>query len=117
MKQVYSARNGVDAQLVKGFLDERGIESVIQGAALEGILGSIPTTPESLPGIWVRDEDVDAATDAIAGFKAEAIPAQLEAPPWTCPKCGEQIEAQFTECWNCGTSKPAVPSPGTPGEG
>ena len=42
----------------------------------------------------------------IAGFKAEAIPAQPESPPWTCPKCGEAIEPQFTECWNCGASKP-----------
>ncbi len=20
---------------------------------------------------------------------------------WTCPKCGEQIEDQFTSCWKC----------------
>jgi hypothetical protein len=117
MKQVYSARNEVDAQLVKGFLDERGIESVVQGAGLQNILGSIPMTPDTLPSIWVREEDLDRALDAIAGFKADAVPAQPVADPWTCPKCGEQIEPQFQHSVNCGASKPPVPSPGTPGEG
>ena len=106
MKQVYSARNEVDAQLVKGFLDERGIESVVQGAGLGQILGEIPMTPETLPSIWVREEDADRAIDAIAGFKEGAKPAPPAADPWTCPKCGESIEPQFTECWNCGTAKP-----------
>jgi hypothetical protein len=106
MKQVYSARNEIDAQLVKGFLDEQGIESVVQGAALSNVIGEIPMTPETLPTLWVRDEDLDRALDAIAGFKADAVPAQPTAAPWTCPKCGEQIEPQFTECWNCGTAKP-----------
>jgi predicted amidophosphoribosyltransferase len=22
---------------------------------------------------------------------------------WTCPQCGEEIEPQFTACWNCGS--------------
>ena len=108
MKQVYSARDVVEAHLVKSFLDEKGIESVIQGAALASILGAIPVTRETLPGIWVRDEDEDRATDAIAGFKAEAKPAQPTAGTWTCPNCGEVIEPQFTECWKCGASRPAA---------
>ena len=106
MKQVYSARNEMDAQLVKGFLDEQGIESVVQGAGLSNILGEIPFTPDTAPGIWVREEDLGRATDAIAGFKADAVPAQPTAAAWTCPKCAESIEPQFTEGWNCGTAKP-----------
>ena len=45
---------------------------------------------------------------------------------WHCPKCGEQIDAGFDVCWNCGTARdgtaaagfhaepddPAVPDPG-----
>jgi hypothetical protein len=117
MKQVYSARNEIDAEFVKGFLDREGIESVVQGPALANVLGSIPMNAETLPGIWVREEDVDRALRAIAGFKADAVPARPVADPWTCPNCGERIEPQFTECWKCGASKPPVPSPGTPGEG
>ncbi|MGH7830408.1 MAG: DUF7577 domain-containing protein, partial [Candidatus Binatia bacterium] len=25
--------------------------------------------------------------------------------PWQCRKCGEVIEGQFTDCWNCGSSQ------------
>ncbi len=117
MKQVYSARNEIDAHLVKGFLDEQGIESVVQGAALSAILGELPVAPDTSPSLWVRDEDLDRAIEAIAGFKADAVPAQPAADPWTCPKCGESIESQFTACWSCGETKPPDPSPGTPGEG
>ncbi len=117
MKQVYAARDEIDAQLVKGFLDDQGIESVVQADGLQQILGSIPITADTLPSIWVRDEDLERAAEAIAGLKADAVPPQPPADPWTCPKCGESIEAQFTECWNCGQAKPLVPSPGTPGEG
>ncbi|MGB7157292.1 MAG: DUF2007 domain-containing protein [Tepidisphaeraceae bacterium] len=105
MKQVYSALNEADAQLVKGFLDDQGIESIIQAQALSNILGEIPVNAGTLPSIWVREEDLGRATDAIAGFKADAVPAQPVADPWTCPNCGEQIEPQFTACWKCGTSK------------
>jgi uncharacterized membrane protein YvbJ len=24
---------------------------------------------------------------------------------WMCPKCGENVEATFDVCWNCGTDK------------
>ncbi|HEV2293420.1 MAG TPA: DUF2007 domain-containing protein [Tepidisphaeraceae bacterium] len=106
MKKVYSARDEIDAQLVKGFLDDQGIESIVQANGLQQILGSIPVTADTLPSIWVRDEDIERATDAIAGFKADAVPAQPVADPWRCPKCGELVEPQFTECWNCGTTKP-----------
>jgi hypothetical protein len=32
----------------------------------------------------------------------ETAPAAVEAPGWTCPKCGETIEAGLLTCWNCG---------------
>ena len=116
MKSVYSARDVVDAHLVKTFLDEQGIESVVQGEALSNILGEIPVTRETLPSVWVREEDFDRANEAIAGFRADAAEGQA-GTPWKCPNCGEEIEPQFTECWNCGTSRPPVPSPAAPGEG
>ena len=32
----------------------------------------------------------------------------LEEPAWTCPGCGERIEGQFTECWNCGRERARI---------
>jgi hypothetical protein len=25
-------------------------------------------------------------------------------PSWSCPKCGEHVDANFDVCWNCGTA-------------
>src|SRR4051794_13096528 len=103
MKQVYSARDEADAQMIKNALDDAEIESVIQGGGLSAVLGAIPVTAETLPSVWVRDEDVDRARDAIREFHNPPAPTGA---PWTCPKCGEVIDPQFTACWNCGTAKP-----------
>ena len=27
--------------------------------------------------------------------------------PWVCARCGERLEGQFAQCWNCGADRPA----------
>jgi len=29
--------------------------------------------------------------------------------PWTCARCGEQIEGKLATCWNCGTGRDGAP--------
>ena len=29
----------------------------------------------------------------------------MDAVTWSCPGCGEELEAQFDKCWSCGTSR------------
>ena len=110
MKKVYSARDEVDAHLVQGLLEQQGIESTVQSEGLTGIIGTVQASDESLPSLWVRDEDEARANEALAAIKqgAKPSPDAPQAAPWKCPKCGEEIEAQFTECWNCGTSRPGA---------
>ncbi|HEX3358553.1 MAG TPA: DUF2007 domain-containing protein [Tepidisphaeraceae bacterium] len=103
MKQIYSARDEVDAEMVKNALADADIESVVQSGGLSAVLGAIPVTEGSLPSVWVRDEDVDRATKALAEFQN---PPKQEGVPWKCPKCGEIIDPQFSACWNCGTAHP-----------
>ena len=106
MKQVYSARDEVDAHLVKGFLDQEGIESVVQMGGLGSILGELTTSDQALPSIWVSSEDVDRATAALTSFQSNTPLATASKEPWKCPNCGEMIEPQFTECWHCRASRP-----------
>ena len=109
MKQIYSARDEIDAELVKNALADAGIESVVQSGGLSIVLGAIPVTESTLPSVWVRDEDVERAKKALAEFQHPEIP---QGGPWKCPKCGEMIDPQFTACWNCGTARPEPPVPG-----
>ena len=106
MRQIYSARDELDAEMVKNALSDAGIESVVQGGALSAVLGEVPVSEGSLPSVWVRDQDVDRAVEVLAEFQHPRMPAGA---PWKCPKCGEMIDLQFTACWHCGTeqSEPA----------
>ena len=106
MKQVYSARDEVDAYLAKGFLDQEGIESVVQMGGLGSIRGELTSSDETLPSIWVNSEDVDRATAALTNFQSNTPPATASTEPWKCPNCGEMVEPQFTACWHCGASQP-----------
>jgi hypothetical protein len=79
-------------------------------------------------GVDVKGRDVCAncgaaqpaslvASDAINPmFQPPAAPPPPRADDWICPRCGETIEGQFTECWKCaagGVEAPKAP-PGAP---
>lgn len=57
MKQVYVARNRIDADLVASELSNLGFEAVVQGDLI-----AIPTSP--YPSVWVPDDQADAALEA-----------------------------------------------------
>ena len=124
MQQIFTARNEMEAHFVQGLLEQEGITSVIEGEALEGAWGNLPLTDKALPGIWVNEADLARATPIIEEYKLREqrnadAPAVAEAarPTWKCPKCGEEVENQFDECWNCGAARPGTedenPNPAT----
>ena len=111
MKQVYSALNEMDAHFLKGLLTEAGIEASVQGEALEQVWGNLPVSSASVPAVWVQDEDVAQATPIVDEYNRrheanQQGAANLTRSIWTCPRCGEKVEEQFTQCWHCGTSRP-----------
>ncbi len=98
MEKIYTCDNIMLAGLVKSRLEENGIACLIKNEALAGGIGELPPI-ESWPEIWI--------TDASDRIQAERIIATMQTDtaekgrPWTC-RCGERIDAQFTQCWNCG---------------
>jgi predicted amidophosphoribosyltransferase len=125
MKKVYSARDPTEAHLVRGFLEARGIEAIVQGEALWAGRGELPLTPDTCPSVWVvHDTDAEHAQELLAarrvraeagtcpncGYDLRGLP-QPRCPEcgleffrpttWQCPTCGEVIEEQFTACWHC----------------
>jgi len=57
MKRVYVASTPVDAQFVKAFLESDGIAAVVRGEHLFALRGSVPMTEETLPSVWIEDEE------------------------------------------------------------
>jgi hypothetical protein len=60
---------------------------------------------DTLPSIWVPEEDRARARELI-----ERALKETPAPDddWICAGCGEAIEGQFTECWQCGAARAPV---------
>jgi hypothetical protein len=105
MKQVYMAKDAPDAELVKDMLEDEGIPAVVFGEDLQRVLTW--ATPVMLPTVWVLDgTDNDRATELVTQFQAEAREEPETKDTWRCAKCGEDIEPQFAECWNCGAARP-----------
>jgi hypothetical protein len=123
MRHVYTGRDEMDAAFVKGLLEQEGIEAVLQGAALEAAFSTLPLSDTSLPSVWVNDADEERAMLIVKDYEqVDAVNADddLEATPrptWKCPNCGEAVEEQFSECWNCGHSRPTTSPVVDPADG
>ena len=106
MKRVYIACHVTDAHLLRGLLEAEGIDAIVRGQHLFTVRGRVPIASDTLPSVWiVDDEDFDRARQLCADY-ASRQPTPGPIGIWICPKCEEAIEDQFTQCWNCGGSRP-----------
>lgn len=105
MKRVYQSSDYYSAQLVKAYLEDNAIEATVTGEMLLGAIGELPAN--SYPAVWVTDdEDEDRAKALIAAYEQALTSPQANSDMnWICPGCGESIERQFAQCWNCGSSR------------
>ncbi len=108
MKQVYIADDPADAHLVAGILDQFGISCEIRGEDLWSARGQLPLTADTLPIVWIADDGkYEQAIELVRQFENGTLTAGKGDSPWTCPNCGKEVEAQFTNCWKCGANRPS----------
>ncbi len=99
MKRVYSSFNRVAAHHVKNVLEAEGISAVVRNEFLGSAMGELPPA-ECQIEVWVLQEsDFDSAEKVLRSIGKRSGPA------WTCAKCGEVSEGQFTQCWRCGADR------------
>jgi hypothetical protein len=97
MRQVHTADNLVEAHFIKGLLEAKGITAEVRQ---EDMIGDYPA-------VWVTvGADFKLAHEVVSALSREQAVVETQCEPWCCPRCREHIEAQFTECWHCGTSQP-----------
>ncbi len=68
MIPLYAANSSIDAHLLKGLLEQRGIEVQIIGEFLQGAMGELPAS--GLIKVLVPEEQFDDALDALQEFEA-----------------------------------------------
>ncbi len=101
MIKLFTSQNLPEVELCRLMLEEQGIACTIRNQYASIARGEIPFT-DTWPELWVlNDAEADKARALL-----DAQPAADKGEDWTCPECGERIEAQFTSCWNCSGERP-----------
>ena len=102
MQRVFTASDPVLSGLVRSVLEAAGIQCLLRNQYLTGALGELPVN-ECWPQVWVlSDDDAPRALRLIA----ETLPRDgATGASWTCPECGERLEPQFRQCWQCGARR------------
>lgn len=90
-----------EAQHKANLLRSAGIRAEVRNTFLTGAVGDIPFI-EAGPQIWIDPRESEEVARTII-LEAEQAPS---GPEWTCESCGEVIEGQFAQCWNCGSARP-----------
>ncbi len=101
MKRVYSNPDAAMLYPIKHMLESNKIDCIIKNDKLAGVVGEVPPI-ECWAELWVFDEQFPEAKKLVDVAIAEP---ESDNTHWICPKCGEESEGQFTECWKCGTSR------------
>jgi hypothetical protein len=69
MIKIYSAQNAVDAHIVKGLLEQQGIQARVNGEFLQGGIGDLPLI--DLVTVSVAEEDYEKALGFIREYESE----------------------------------------------
>ena len=98
MKKLVSPPDSSEVELIKNILADNGIVCEVRNGDVSRIVPAAPFYEE----LWVTDEDYPKASELLASW--QRVPSQAGSS-WTCPGCGEIVEAQFSSCWKCGAQR------------
>lgn len=100
MKRLCRASDLPNAHILRGLLEQSGIEVRVFNENAQSGVGQLPVS-DAQPEIWLVDErDLDRAQALLQEF--DSAPRVTGAT--ACSQCGEDNPANFQLCWNCGAS-------------
>ena len=99
MKRVYTAKDPLMIGHLKNVLATFGIRCVTKNSDLSSAAGELPPI-ECWPELWVLEDEKFLKAKTI--LKKTLAPLESVKKSWRCHRCHEEIEGQFSECWNCG---------------
>lgn len=97
MKRVLSTPNAAEAHVAVAKLESVGIEATVLGEHM----GGLPLGSASRPSVWVRDEDHDAACEALGISPEDARATEGGAPPYRAVAAGVIVLALMLAVQRC----------------
>ena len=83
-------------------LRSEGIEHLVKDESASS-LGEVPPIV-SRQHIWIVEPTELERAKVILG-ELESKPTEGMSEGWVCAQCSEELEAQFSSCWSCGTDR------------
>ena len=89
-----------EAEMLKTALEAAGVESTLDGDALNATFGVLYGPVISSVKLIVRQRDAAEAVEIIKETRESWVAS--DQAPWFCGVCREEIEGGFDICWCCG---------------
>lgn len=99
-ERVYRAANATEAHIIRGFLEQYGIEVRLFGEGLSSGLGELPVDVIEVE-IHVPTGYRQLARELITEYEVRPSAADDMSGEWQCRACGEVNPQSFGTCWNC----------------
>lgn len=96
MRRLCRAANLAEAYILRGLLEQAGIDCAVFNEHAQGGVGQLPV-PDALPELWVEAPDLDRAAALLEDFRRKPASGAARA----CPACHEESPGNFQVCWNC----------------
>lgn len=104
MEKIYWHSDRFMVYRIKQLLDDNDIPNFIKNEFAIGAIGEL-SPMDIMPEVWLTDAEWQPkAKQLIAEFDQ---PGSIETEPWHCAECGEDNEANFALCWQCGVARQA----------
>ena len=99
MVRIHSSFNSAEVHNLRGALQSHGIQCEIRGEFRSPLAGKIPMV-DAMVELWVLEEQEELARRIITRSASD------QSESWTCGQCGESVDGQFGQCWNCQAYRP-----------
>jgi len=97
MKRLCRAANLPEAHILRGLLEQAGIETMVFNEHAQSGVGHLPVM-DAWPELWVGEADAQRAAAVLEEFHRSPPVSTARA----CARCGEENPANFQVCWSCG---------------
>jgi len=104
--RIYRAADRIEGHLLKGLLEQHGVQVRLLGDGLAGGVGELPADVMQVV-LEVPPGFVDFARQLIEEYESRGRASAVDPRPWHCPVCAEDNPETFTVCWNCAAVRTA----------